>query len=122
MSVITQNTQTPLQTQEMIYSENIFFGHSFAKNPKLLDPIQNRFFRHTNEKHQLILFLSGACESVTDDFSQTLKTGDVCFNPANTYYHINFLGDEPYERVVIHIVPNEAFDNLVFEVFDDFLL
>ena len=55
----------------------------------------------------------------TDDYSHLLQPGDVCFNPAFSYYWINILENTPYERVVISIPPSERFDKLAYEVFDD---
>ena len=100
-------------------ADNVAFGHSLSKSPQDLDPIGQKFFRHTLPKHQILIFLSGDCTLKTDDFAHKLQTGDVCFNPALTYYGVYIDGNTPYERVVIHITPNERFDKLAYEVFND---
>ena len=103
--------------KEWVFSHNASFTHSLAKNPQQLDHVAHNFLRHTNEQHQILIFLSGKCKMVTDDNEHILQPGDVCYNSAMTYYGINILEDTPYERVVIFITPNEEFDHLAQEVF-----
>lgn len=102
-----------------IHSEKIGFGHSLSPEPEKLDPIGMKLFRHTHDKHQILIFLSGECKMTTDEYTHVLQPGDVCFNPAKTYYGVSILGNAPYERVVIHIEPNEHFESLAYSVFDD---
>lgn len=102
-----------------IDTNNITFAHAMAKNPKQLDARANKFFRHTSEKHQILIFLSGSCTMTTDDYTHVLQPGDVCFNPAMSYYGITILEDIPYERILITLEPNKHFDKLAYEVFDD---
>ena len=99
--------------------QNINFSHAIAKEPKKLDVNAFNFFRHTDEKHQILIFLSGDCRMDTDDYSHVLQPGDVCFNPAFSYYGVTILDDSPYERVVISIPVSERFDALAYEIFDD---
>lgn len=99
--------------------QNVNFSHALAKDPQKLDAKTFNLYRHTNEKHQILIFLSGECKMDTDDYSHLLQPGDVCFNPAFSYYGVTILGDTPYDRVVITIPPNERFDELAYQVFDD---
>ena len=105
--------------QNFIHTNNVIFSHSLSQSPQNLDPIANKFFRHTNEQHQILIFLSGECIMRTDDYSHVLEPGDICFNPALSYYGINITGNAPYERIVMSITPNERFDKLAYEVFDN---
>ena len=101
-------------------SEDINFTHAFSKNPQSLDPLENKFFRHTDDRNQILIFLSGECEMRTDEYTRVLQPGDVCFNPAGSYYGINLIGNTPYERIVIHVKPNKRFEALTNEIFKDF--
>ncbi|MBQ8343231.1 MAG: helix-turn-helix transcriptional regulator [Clostridia bacterium] len=56
---------------------------------------------------------------VTDTSEHLLQPGDVCYNPAMSYYGVHILGETPYERVVMHITPNENFDKLAKEFFGE---
>ena len=105
--------------QEHISTSTIAFGHSIAQEPQKLDVDSYRFYRHTNERHQILIFLSGECKMTTDEYEHILQPGDVCFNPALTYYGVTILGDVPYERVVITVEPSKRFNKFAFEVFDD---
>ena len=105
--------------QEYISSENVFFSHCICPHPTQVDPLAFKFYRHTSEQHQILIFLSGECEMRTDDYTRNLQPGDVCFNPALSFYGVHIMGDAPYERVVIHFPPNPLFDKLAKEVFDD---
>ena len=98
---------------------NVFFSIALAKEPFTLDKRAYNLFRHTSNKHQILIFLSGDCKMETDEYSHLLQPGDVCFNPAFSYYWVNILENTPYERIVISIPPSERFDKLAFEVFDD---
>lgn len=117
MAQLLKQSNCNSNMQEWVFSHNASFAHSLAKNPQLLDPTAHNFMRHTSEQHQILIFLSGSCKMVTDDGEQILQPGDVCFNPAMTYYGINILEDTPYERAVIFVTPNETFDALAQEVF-----
>lgn len=99
--------------------QNINFSHAIAKEPKKLDVNKFNLFRHTDEKHQILIFLSGDCRMDTDNYSHVLQPGDVCFNPAFSYYGVTILDDSPYERVVISLPASERFDSLAYEIFDD---
>ena len=114
-----QQSHTQLEKREFAPSYNVAFSHSFAKNPLLLDPIAYNFMRHTTSQHQILIFFSGDCKMVTDNDEQRLRPGDVCFNPAGSYYGIRLLGDAPYERIVMSITPNEEFDSLAKEIFGE---
>ena len=98
---------------------NVFFSIALAKEPFTLDKRAYNLFRHTSNKHQILIFLSGDCKMETDEYSHLLQPGDICFNPAFSYYWVNILENTPYERIVISIPPSERFDKLAFEVFDD---
>lgn len=117
MAQIIKELNFGADKQEWVFSHNASFTHSLAKNPKQLDPIAHNFMRHTSDQHQILIFLSGKCKMVTDDSEQILQPGDVCFNPAMSYYGINILEDSPYERVVLFVNPNENFDALSREIF-----
>ncbi len=117
MTQLLKQSNFDSNIQEWVFSPNVSFSHSLAKNPQQLDPIAHNFMRHTSDQHQILIFLSGSCKMVTDDGEQILQPGDVCFNPAMTYYGISLLADAPYERVVISITPSETFDALAQEVF-----
>ena len=114
-----EQTAVELDKQEWIPSNNIGFSHSLAKNPLLLNPTEYNFCRHTNKQHQILIFLSGDCKMVTDYSENILQPGDVCYNPAMSYYGVRILGETPYERVVMHITPNENFDKFAKEIFGE---
>ncbi|MBR2646363.1 MAG: AraC family transcriptional regulator [Clostridia bacterium] len=116
MSLLLKNN---CDLQDSIATNDLHFGISLAKNPLLLDANAYNFFRHTSEKHQILIFLSGDCRMDTDNYSHVLQPGDVCFNPALSYYGVTILSDAPYERVVAAIKPSPRFDKLAFEVFSD---
>ena len=99
--------------------QNVHFSHVLAKEAQKIDVKAFNLFRHTSEQHQSLIFLSGDCRMDTDNYSHVLQPGDVCFNPALSYYGVTILSNAPYDRVVISIPPNERFDALAYQVFDD---
>ncbi len=108
-----------IDRQEYITTDKCSFAHSFSKDPTQLDVKAHKLYRHTSDRHQLLIFLSGECDFVTDNHTQRLQPGDVCFSPAFTYYHVNILGNAPYERCVIHITPDERFNALAKDTFEE---
>ena len=119
MTQTIKQFNTSGEMQEWVFSQNASFSHSLAKNPKQLNPVAHNFIRHTNEQHQILVFLSGSCKMVTDESEHILQPGDVCFNAALSYYGIQILEDTPYERAVIFIAPNEELDTLLRETFGE---
>ena len=63
---------------------SMFFSAMLTKEPFTLDKKAFNLFRHTDNKHQILIFLSGNCKMETDEYSHLLQPGDVCFNPAFT--------------------------------------
>ena len=113
---MAKNLATDMNTA---LNDIIYFSTVLTKEPFTLDKKAYNLFRHTSNKHQIFIFLSGDCKMETDNYSHLLQAGDVCFNPAFSYYWVNILENTPYERVIIEIPPNERFDKLAYEVFDD---
>ena len=113
------SNEQDLDPRENFPTSDLAFSHALSKEPQSLDVIANKFFRHTLPKHQILIFLSGDCTMNTDDYSHKLLPGDVCFNPALSYYGVHIDGNMPYERVIIHLVPNERFDKLAYKIFND---
>ena len=113
-----ENNKESATTQSHIATPEVGFSHTLSVKPLGLDRIANNLYRHTDLRHQLLIFLSGECKMVTDDYSCVMKPGDVFFSPALSYYGVEIVGDAPYERVVIFITPNEEFDKLAYEIFD----
>ena len=113
---MAKNLATDMNTA---LNDIIYFSTVLTKEPFTLDKKAYNLFRHTSNKHQIFIFLSGDCRMETDNYSHLLQAGDVCFNPAFSYYWVNILENTPYERVIIEIPPNERFDKLAYEVFDD---
>lgn len=102
-----------------VLSDVIYFTSMLTKEPFSLDKKAYNLFRHTSNKHQIFIFFSGDCKMETDEYSHLLQPGDVCFNPAFSYYWVNILENTPYERIVLSIPPSEHFDKFAFEVFND---
>ena len=119
MNTIPETALNPNQSQCFNTIKSIRFSHAVAKDPTKLNVNEYNLYRHTDENHQILIFLSGECRMDTDDYSHVLQPGDVCFNPALSYYGVTILGNSPYERVVISIPQSKSFDALAYEVFDD---
>jgi len=93
------------------------YSHKTSKKPMTENVSSELFFRHLHDQHEIMYFLSGKTNLITEDAVYTPRHGDLIFIPANTYHYTKILENEPYERIIINFNADEDMSVLLKDAF-----
>lgn len=84
-----------------------YIHHSISKNPKA-----ESFPMHAHDQIEIFCFVSGSCKYLVEGSEYYLQEGDIMIMRPSETHNLCVLDDTPYERIVIHILPEviAAFD------------
>jgi AraC-like DNA-binding protein len=71
---------------------------------KTFNPVSIGDHNHSG-KYEIYFFISGNAEFVTLESRHKLRFGDVFLLNDTDFHNINVKSDEPYERILIHFIP-----------------